>query len=46
VEELGACTEAGAVPWLLVEGLSPEDADTQMENFCGVMQVSNGSVLA
>lgn len=27
------------VPWLFAEGLSPEEADTENENWCGVFQV-------
>ena len=30
------------VPWLLAEGLTPEQACTDNENWCGVMQVSWG----
>lgn len=36
--------EMHVTPWLLKTGLSPQQAATQDENWCGVLQVSPGCV--
>lgn len=37
-EELGVDSGPGTQPWLLATGLTPETADPQNENWCGVLQ--------